>query len=761
MTLKQIKNSENPERDLSLLLDIIHRDGPKDSTILENLSYFKEFHFSVFKTFEEKILSALGLFYKINKPENLYSFLMQGFGKEHQQEHGALLTPVQASIRRAIDSNQYISISAPTSAGKSYSIRDFLAEESGDAVIVVPSRALIAEYMNSMRRKFEGNKDVMISSFVDLVFKDRKLRRIFVLTPERSKDLHKYKDQLDIKSFFFDEAQIAEENERGVMFDISVRRVQKHFPNAKIIFAHPFIENPEAQFLKHKLVDNDSYGRLYLHGSVGKLSIVKRDDNYYYFSPYTEGGYKKNNYELFDGDFRSFALQKQHSILVYVSKNSIYRGTFKEGFEDFISNLPEINNQKALNIIENIRHMIGADKSGHKSSLVDLLKKGVVIHHGSIPLEVRFLIEDFIRSKYSRLCFATSTLAQGINMPFDIVWLENNRFDGNEHERALAFKNLIGRAGRLTAEKVFDYGYVFTNNAKLFSDRIKTPFKLSEQSQIEKPHLEGAENDTRELITSIKNDTFDDKKNIPQSKVQRLSSLAVLLYIQEFLAYFYNYPDDLRKSIGGSKNRDIRNFLKFNLKRIYEISLGRVLFDGEKNVFNQAIDIFFHSAQGRSFSEIVGMRYSLITNRDQPKNAFAAFSQPAKKLPDSSLKNSFSLFKTQTLKENVSYDSIIYDTYDYMDQVISFSLSDTFIAAFEIYYEKTHDNRAKKIIELFTYNTNNTKHILLLRYGFSPEIIKEIAPFVESIDERKITFLPAINNASEYVKNIVSWFLPE
>lgn len=760
MNLKQIKITENPHKDLSELLEIIHREGPKDSSILENLSYFKEFHYSVFKTFEEKIISALGLFYKVEIPGNLYSFLMQGFGKEHQENHGALLTPVQASIRRAIDEKQYISISAPTSAGKSFSIRDFIAEGTGDAVIIVPSRALIAEYMSSMRRKFENDKNVMISSFVDLVFNNRKLRRIFVLTPERSKDLYKYKDKLNVKSFFFDEAQISDENSRGIIFDVSVRRVQKHFPEAKIIFAHPFIENPEAQFSKHKLSINESYGRLYLHGSVGKLCIVKKSDKYYYFSPYIEDGYKKNNYIPFDGDFRNFALTGEHSILVYVSKSSIYRGNFKDGFEDFISSLPEVRNKEALQIIENIRHIIGADNHGHKSSLVNLLKKGVVIHHGSIPLEVRFLIEDFIRNKHSRLCFATSTLAQGINMPFDIVWLENNRFDGKENERALAFKNLIGRAGRLTASKVFDYGYVYTSNAKLFSERIKTPFKLNEKSILESPQVGENRNDEKELIEAIQNDTFDDEKNIPLSKVKRLSTPSVLSNISEFLEIFYSYPDDLRKSIGGALNRSIRNVLKLLLRKIYEAALGRELYKGEENVFNQAIDILFHSAQGRSFSEIVGLRYSSITNRDEPDNPYANFSQPAKKLPDSNLKNAYSLFKTETLNENVSYDSIIYDTYDYMDQVISFSLSDTFIAAFEIYYEQFNDQRAKKIIELFRYNTNNKKHILLLRYGFSPEIINEIAPYVDTIDEDKIIFLSSIENSSDFLRNAVYWYLP-
>jgi helicase len=157
-----------------------------------------------------------------------------------------------------------------------------------------------------------------------------------------------------------------------------------------------------------------------------------------------------------------------------------------------------------------------------------------VIHHGSIPLEVRFLIEDFIRNKYSSLCFATSTLAQGINMPFDIVWLKNNRFEGDRHERALAFKNLIGRAGRLTPAKEFDYGYVYTNNAKLFSERIREHFTLNEQSILELPHTGDRENDQSELVDAIQNDTFDDEKNLPISKIQRLSDPAVLTAQESF-----------------------------------------------------------------------------------------------------------------------------------------------------------------------------------------------------------------------------------
>jgi len=763
MNLTEIKNSGNPASDLAKLLETLHREGPKEPTILENLSYFKRFFPSIFEEFEERIISALGLFYKVSNPTNLYSFLMQGFGNQHKEDHGALLTPVQASIRRAIDDKQYISISAPTSAGKSYSIRDFIAEQQGDAVVVVPSRALIAEYINSMRRKFEGNKDVMISSFVDVVYKTRSLRRIFVLTPERTKDLYKYKDRLNIEVFFFDEAQMSEEPGRGIVFDVSVRRAYKHYPSAKIIFAHPFIENPGAQFTKHQLSENDhnSFSHSYTHGAVGKICIFKDNEKFYYFSPYKENGHLKKNCFEFEFSFPEFALNGEHSILIYVSKNSIYNSSFIEGFEDYITGLPELNAQGALEIIENIRHIVGANSSEHVSNLVNLLKKGVVIHHGSIPLEVRFLIEDFIRNKYSSLCFATSTLAQGINMPFDIVWLKNNRFDGSESERALAFKNLIGRAGRLTPEKIFDYGYVYTTNAKLFSTRIKTQFILSTQSILETVVTGDHENDQRELIEAIQNDTFDDDRNIPLSKAERLSSQIVINAAKEFLDIFYRFPSDLRQSIGGGPNKAYRDRAKKLLQTIYETSLGRDLYAGEENVFNQAIDIFFHATQGRSFSEIVGLRYSSITNRDNPGNPFANFSQPAKKLPDSSLKNSYSLFAPQTPNDRVSYDSIIYDTYDYMDQVISFSLSDVLIAAFMIYQQTTNDDRAARLIELLKYNTNNGVFILLLRYGFPPELINDIARYVSSIDEDNIIFLPEIADAPVIIKNIIDWYLPK
>ncbi|OYY75180.1 MAG: helicase [Gammaproteobacteria bacterium 28-57-27] len=764
MEIKDIVNSLDPHADLALLLEVLHKEGPSDPAKLEYLSYYKRFHQEVFLKFEGEIISALGLFYKNRAPNNVYSFLMSGFGERHKSDYGSYLTPVQASIRRAVDNSQFISISAPTSAGKSYSIRDFIAGQKGDAVVVVPSRALIAEYVNSMKRKFEGDKNVMVSPFVDRVFTSRNLRRIFILTPERSRDLYPIANSLNIEVFFFDEAQMSEEQGRGVIFDVMVRRVRRNFSNAKLIFAHPFVDNPGAQFLKHGIETKESFSKTYNQGAVGRISVFqnKKNLNDYYFSPYAVKGYHLKKCVQFPESFEKFAFNGEHTILVYVSKSSIYKWTFIDAFKEYIDEFDEITSQEALKIIDTIKGLLGSDNDSQVSDMVGLLKKGVVIHHGSVPLKVRFLVEDFIRGGFSKICFATSTLAQGINMPFDIVWLESSRFLGeNDSDRALSFKNLIGRAGRLSDDTIFDFGYVYTKNAVSFSEKINSSYTLQESSLIDDPSRRSdADNDSEELLLAIRNDTFDEDANLPRSKVERLSDDHVLDSVKSFLDIVYA-KSAIREAIGGHENRQARKLASNNLQAIFEASLGRSLFEGESAVFDTAIKILFLTIQGYSFREIAGLRFSQITRRDEGGIGGAVFSQPANKLPDSKLMNKFSLFNEDTPARNVRFDAIIYDTYDYLDTVISFSLADVFSAAFKIYLEKTGDDRAGGAIELLRYGTNDSRNILLMRYGFPPEDVPLIAPYIESISELNIVFNDKVKGAPQYIEDMIEWYLPQ
>lgn len=762
MNINDIAEDTHPINGITELLDILHKEGPANSDILEKIAYYKKFHGDEFKNHEEKIITSIGLFYKLPEPSNLYSFLLSGIGKQHKEEFGEYLTPIQASVRRAINENKVVSISAPTSAGKSYSIRDFIAENDGDAVVIVPSRALIAEYINTMKQKFNGDKNVMICPFVDNIFRSRDLRRIFILTPERARDLFSPHIKLNINVFFFDEAQVSEEIERGIIFDVVVRRVKKTFSSAKIIFAHPFVENPDAQFKKHGFPEAGSYSKSYKHGTVGKIFIYQHNNNkkFYHFSPFAEKGYNIKKCVEHKQDFSDFAFDGKNSVLVYVSKASIYNGKYIEPFITHIDKYKDLDSEEAEEIINTVEHLLGADNDEHKSNLVKLLRKGIVIHHGSVPLEVRFLVEDLIRKGHSKICFATSTLAQGINMPFDIVWLDNIRILGeSDQNRSLSLKNLIGRAGRLTNQPKFDFGYIFTKSPKLLSQRVNEKFLLNEQSVIENPEMTDNP-DTSELINSIREGSFDDDKQAPAPKIDRLAEPEVLKNCKSILNIIYG-GHSIKDSLHGSKNKNKIELLKQNFRFIYEASINRALHAGEIEVFRQAISIFLQVIQGRSFREIVGIRYSYICKKDEGKQGFASFSQAATKLPNHTLTRKYSILEEGTLAKNVSYDAVVFDTYDYLDQVISFSLSETFITAFKIYKDNTADQTSDKMIELLRFGTNNTMHTLLIRYGFPPEDISEISKYVLIINEDTIKFKPELSAAPNYIKEMVDWYLPD
>ena len=109
-------------------------------------------------------------------------------------------------------------------------------------------------------------------------------------------------------------------------------------------------------------------------------------------------------------------------------------------------------------------------------------------------------------------------------MPFDIVWLDNIRILGeSDQNRSLSLKNLIGRAGRLTNQPKFDFGYIFTKSPKLLSQRVNEKFLLNEQSVIENPEMTDNP-DTSELINSIREGSFDDDKQAPAPKLIGLLS---------------------------------------------------------------------------------------------------------------------------------------------------------------------------------------------------------------------------------------------
>lgn len=113
----------------------------------------------------------------------------------------------------------------------------------------------------------------------------------------------------------------------------------------------------------------------------------------------------------------------------------------------------------------------------------------------------------------------------------------------------------------------------------------------------------------------------------------------------------------------------------------------------------------------------------------------------------------------ETKATEVDNDRIVFDTYDYLDKILNFKLSDIFVAAFEEYYIKTNDARAREMALLVKYGTVNEKQIWMLRYGFTFEDIEWLEPYIVNISQEEVIFNREINKLPLEKMDIIKRFV--
>ncbi|MGO8684252.1 MAG: DEAD/DEAH box helicase, partial [Thermoleophilia bacterium] len=97
------------------------------------------------------------------------------------------------------------------------------------------------------------------------------------------------------------------------------------------------------------------------------------------------------------------------------------------------------------------------DYCGAESFELFLLDRGIASSHGQMPQRLRRLMVDLIDRKICPITVATATLTEGVNLPFDLIFLtslKRRSWDPVEEKQVIAplttaeFRNLAGRAGR-------------------------------------------------------------------------------------------------------------------------------------------------------------------------------------------------------------------------------------------------------------------------------------------------------------------------
>ena len=142
-----------------------------------------------------------------------------------------------------------------------------------------------------------------------------------------------------------------------------------------------------------------------------------------------------------------------HSVLISVPQQP---GGYAEDFIKLVEidwaedNLPDFFNEPrpGLQHIKWLKCRKSCDDYfGKKSREYRLLTHGIILHHGKMPGIMSRLLIELVQEKIVNIVIATSTLTEGINLPFETIIIPSLRRAGN-YINLREFTNLIGRAGR-------------------------------------------------------------------------------------------------------------------------------------------------------------------------------------------------------------------------------------------------------------------------------------------------------------------------
>ena len=356
--------------------------------------------------------------------------------------------------------NTSLSISAPTSAGKSYILYQLLLEKiktMHNIIYIVPTRALISQVEKDINQFVKSYKiqNIIITAVPRL---ETSIHNIYILTQER---LHRlYIDNPDFKCDFIlvDEAHKIDNGNRGILLERKLEEILETNPNVEVFFSSPFTVNPE---LLLNIIKNQN------KKDVVNTEFVAVNQNLIYISQEKGNTLKWNIYLMTKKDKYNLGyleLQKSRRPVNESKKvgylawelgfdkgaNIIYANGAAEA-ENYAKILSSIyEEEKIKSESAKIKELIKIVKNYiHKDYILGkILKNKVSIHYGNLPLLIREEIEKLFKDNELDYLICTSTLLEGMNLPAKSIFIRNPKRGKNNPLNENDFWNLAGRAGR-------------------------------------------------------------------------------------------------------------------------------------------------------------------------------------------------------------------------------------------------------------------------------------------------------------------------
>lgn len=400
--------------------------------------------------------------------------------------HELSLNRFQKDVWHATNTTQILSITAPTSTGKSFLLCQWLGEyfrENPKAfvVYVVPTRALIQQVENDLRQEFLEGQTVLpvinVSSLPMASSVNDDSANVMVLTQER---LHILMIAMPAERrpslMIVDEAHKFGDGARGILLNNVIDTVSAEAGAMKLLFASPLVSNPEIL-----LRGREAEGGVQAVSSVH----ITVNQNLLWVSQ-VRGKPMRWTVEACIGDkmvelgqiplpFRPTPTSKRLTLVASVLADpSGGNLVYADGAADAekaahqlwdLQTPPEKTEPELQGLIDLIKAYIHP-----KYALANTLGRGIAFHYGNMPLLIRTEIERLFKEGRVHFLVCTSTLVEGVNLPCKSIFVRGPHKGRGKPMNETDFWNLAGRAGRLGKE--------FQGNVVCIDPRQKNVWKV-------------------------------------------------------------------------------------------------------------------------------------------------------------------------------------------------------------------------------------------------------------------------------------------
>lgn len=399
-------------------------------------------------------------------------------------------------------------VKMPTSAGKTRVaemaiVDELIRNDEARCLYIAPYRSLAEEVQEGLDEVLGGlgfGATALLGGpeAMNIEGELAELDRVMVLTPEKADLLLRTRHPVidDISLVVLDEGQILADGDRGVRFELLVTRLRRRLPGVRFLFLSAVVAQATLESFadwlggnREKLITSDfrpAVQRLAklewsAKSGTGRLAFRRDSDEsdlasylpnlirartFSFVKPSTG---RVNTRRFPDGTKAQLAAELAHElckigpVMIFTPQPDhaeSVAGALVDRIDYAMLDPEAVGGQAAPRGLTGQpapAAMVAKEWLGSNHQVTRYLERGIGVHHGRLPEPVRTAIESDVRNGQITVLVATSTLAQGVNLPVrSVVFHSVSRFDEATGRQARIaareYWNIAGRAGRAGRE---------------------------------------------------------------------------------------------------------------------------------------------------------------------------------------------------------------------------------------------------------------------------------------------------------------------